>query len=106
MSVCLVKTQCKFAKVLLTLLLLLGRGGSCAEEEQATAEAKAFAAIEENLPKMRAGRSNPTESDLEIRRKGSAEVIQAARQFLTNYPGSKKVEDAKSLIVIALYKGA
>jgi len=74
--------------------------------EGPSSEEKSFTDIKRHFSEIREGGDNPTPSDLDLRRKGAAEMIEDSRRFLTNFPNSKRNEDVQGFITIALGKGA
>jgi thiol-disulfide isomerase/thioredoxin len=65
-------------------------------------EVTAFQGIAQLMQKTRQGGNNPSEEDFKTRREAGLEMAAKAKQFLKDYPTSKKAEDAQSLWNIGL----
>lgn len=70
------------------------------------AEASAFRAITELMPKVSQGENNPSAEDLKTRREAGLEMATKAKDFLKNFPASEKAEDAQGLWDIGLGQAA
>jgi len=86
------------------LLIALPVCGQEESPETSPAETKAFTAIQELMKKSRQGGDKPTEQDLAARREAGMEMAKRGKQFLQDYPSSKKAEDARALTSIGLYE--
>ncbi len=69
-------------------------------------EAKAFRSIELLLPKTRASKETPSPADLKARHDAALEIIKSTKQFIADFPGSKKVDDADSLMNLGYLQAA
>ena len=70
------------------------------------AEATAFSAITELMPKIGQGGDNPTPEDLKTRREAGLEMAAKAKEFIKNFPASEQAEDAEGLWDIGLSQAA
>ena len=87
---------------LVVLLLAAPLFAQDASNSPSPEEAKAFEAITEMMPKTRQGGDNPTDADLKVQREAGVEMAKRARQFLKEYPASKKADDAQALVNMGL----
>ncbi len=69
-------------------------------------EDTAFRGITDLMQKTRQGGQAPSAEDYKTRREGGLEMAAKAKQFLKDYPTSKKTEDAQSLWTIGLMEAA
>jgi thiol-disulfide isomerase/thioredoxin len=72
----------------------------------AASEDAAFTAITQLFVKIRQGESNPSEADYKARRETGKDMAAKARQFLKDYPASKKADDAHALLDLGLMEAA
>lgn len=70
------------------------------------AEANAFKALFDLMPKVEQGGENPSPDDLKARREAGLEVASKAKEFVKNFPASEKAEDAQGLWDIGLSQAA
>jgi len=71
-----------------------------------TPEETAFNAIVHSMTKQREGGLNPSEADYKARRECGLEIAAKAKQFLKDYPSSKKSEDVSGLLDLGLFEAA
>ena len=69
-------------------------------------EDTAFHAITESFVKTKRDGNKTSEENLKVRREGGLELAAKAKQFLKDYPASKKADDAQSLWNIGLMDAA
>jgi thiol-disulfide isomerase/thioredoxin len=74
--------------------------------QNSSAENDAFGGITELMRKTRQGESNPSEADFKARRGAGLEMAAKAKQFLKDYPASKKAEDVQGLWSLGLLEAA
>ena len=69
-------------------------------------EDAAFAAIVQSMPKTKQGGDKPSEDDYKVRREAGMDIAAKAKQFLKDYPASKKAEDAGGMMDLGLMEAA
>jgi len=69
-------------------------------------EDTAFRALIELMPRTKQGGNKPSEDDYKIRREAGREIVAKAKQFLKDYPASKKDEDVQGLLDVCLMETA
>src|SRR3989442_5197789 len=85
--------------LLLIAALAFGRASAAVDDEaDPSPEAKAISAIESLMSKKHQGGDNPTPLDLKARHDAAVEMARKALQFLSDFPKSKRTEDANALI--------
>jgi thiol-disulfide isomerase/thioredoxin len=67
-----------------------------------SAEDTAFRNVEDLFRKTKQGGANPSEEDYKVHREAGLEMAAKAKQFVKDYPESKKAEDANALWNIGL----
>jgi thiol-disulfide isomerase/thioredoxin len=80
--------------------------GAAEEEIDPSPEARAIRSIELLLSKRREGGDNHSEQDLKTRREAGLAIVRNSRQFLNDYPKSKRTNDANALINMGLMQAA
>jgi thiol-disulfide isomerase/thioredoxin len=72
----------------------------------ATPEDTAFGAITESYIKIKQGGTGQSEENLKSRREAGMEMVAKAKEFLKEFPASKKADDAQSLWSLGLMEAA
>src|SRR5690242_1628690 len=90
-----------FSAVLLFASILFAQ-----TEAPPASEETAFTAITDLFVKIRQGENNPSEADYKTRRETGREMAAKAKQFLKDYPTSKKADDAHALVDLGLMEAA
>jgi len=98
------KSLVTFSAVLLFTSILFAQTET--PSAPATSEDTAFSGITDLFVKIRQGENNPSEDDYKTRRETGTEMAAKAKQFLKDYPASKKADDAHALLNLGLMEAA